>query len=396
MASAGIGRSGRRVQYAALPYRIRRDGTVEVRLITSRETRRWVIPKGWPMKGVTPAKAAARETFEEAGLLGTVSRKPLGLYTYDKRLANRTVPCDVMVFPLKVKRQLRNWPERSQRFGFWFSIESAAAAVLEEELKELIFAFGEIMAQKLEAKRAQAKASRASAAADAAGMPADDVTDEASARRGGADKAQAEKAKSEKAKLQKAKPAKAKAAESKPGKTDAAKPAAPDARTAAAEEADGAKGKAKKAAPPKAAPKKAAPKAADVSGIISEKADISAPVPKKAEPKKAELRKAEVKKAELKKAEPKKAEPKKAEPKKPEAKKPEVKKPESKKAPARKQAAKRISEAAEADGQLSTAAQDGREAPDKGASGKGRAAKSPAGKTAKTPRDGGPGKAPRA
>lgn len=148
--------AGRRVQYAALPYRQRQDGEVQVRLITSRETRRWVLPKGWPMKGVAPHKAAAREAFEEAGLIGSTSRSAVGLYTYEKRLSpTRSVTCDVLVFPMKVKRYLKKWPERSQRIGFWFTIESAAAAVQEGELRDLILRFGEIMADRHAAKMAQ-------------------------------------------------------------------------------------------------------------------------------------------------------------------------------------------------------------------------------------------------
>lgn len=146
-------RLGRKVQYAALPYRVRQDGTVQIRLITSRETRRWVIPKGWPMKGLSPSKAAAREAYEEAGLLGSMSRKPVGMYSYEKRLSVRSVPCDVMVFPLKVKRKLQDWPERSERVGFWFTIESAAFAVNEDELKALILDFGDLMARKWEEKK---------------------------------------------------------------------------------------------------------------------------------------------------------------------------------------------------------------------------------------------------
>ncbi|MFS8041271.1 MULTISPECIES: NUDIX hydrolase [Xanthobacter] len=145
------------MQYAALPYRVRRDGEVQIRLITSRETRRWVIPKGWPMKGLSPPKTAAREAYEEAGLVGVVSREPLGLYTYEKRLGTRSVLCDVLVFPLKVKRLLEKWPERFQRYGFWFSIDSAAAAVQEEDLSELIRSFGEIMARRWAAKQLEAE-----------------------------------------------------------------------------------------------------------------------------------------------------------------------------------------------------------------------------------------------
>lgn len=156
MTSSPDSSAGRRVQYAALPYRQRQDGEVQVRLVTSRETRRWVLPKGWPMKGVAPHKAAAREAFEEAGLIGSTSRSAVGLYTYEKRLsATRSVTCDVLVFPMKVKRYLKKWPERSQRIGFWFTIESAAAAVQEEDLRDLILRFGEIMADRHAAKLAQ-------------------------------------------------------------------------------------------------------------------------------------------------------------------------------------------------------------------------------------------------
>ncbi|WP_308468253.1 NUDIX domain-containing protein [Azorhizobium oxalatiphilum] len=129
---------------------------MQIRLITSRETRRWVIPKGWPMKGLSPAKAAAREAYEEAGLLGSIATEPVGMYSYEKRLTLQTVPCDVMVFALKVKRYMKKWPERAERFGFWFSIESAAAAVQEEELSQLILAFGAMMAERFAQKRSRA------------------------------------------------------------------------------------------------------------------------------------------------------------------------------------------------------------------------------------------------
>ena len=148
-----------RVQYAALPYRLRQDGEVQLRLVTSRETRRWVIPKGWPMKGTPPHKAAAREAYEEAGLLGSISSTPIGIYRYDKRLsATRSVLCEVMVFPMKVKRYLKKWPERAQRVGFWFSIETAASVVQEPELASLILEFGAVMAERQAQKQAKAEA----------------------------------------------------------------------------------------------------------------------------------------------------------------------------------------------------------------------------------------------
>ncbi|HEX2018774.1 MAG TPA: NUDIX hydrolase, partial [Aurantimonas sp.] len=73
----------RRKQFAALPFRTDADG-VEVLLVTSRDTGRWVIPKGWPMKNRRPHRAAAIEAFEEAGVVGKASKVPMGTYDYDK------------------------------------------------------------------------------------------------------------------------------------------------------------------------------------------------------------------------------------------------------------------------------------------------------------------------
>jgi 8-oxo-dGTP pyrophosphatase MutT (NUDIX family) len=63
----------------------------EVLLVTSRDTRRWIIPKGWPQKGKAPHRAAAREAFEEAGVVGAVGRRPVGSFAYEKRFKNGRV-----------------------------------------------------------------------------------------------------------------------------------------------------------------------------------------------------------------------------------------------------------------------------------------------------------------
>jgi 8-oxo-dGTP pyrophosphatase MutT (NUDIX family) len=96
----------RRTQYAALPFRHNADADVEVMLVTSRDTGRWVIPKGWPVGRKAPHASAAREALEEAGVVGKVGRDSIGTYTYEKRLADGTfVICEVQVFPLEVKHQ---------------------------------------------------------------------------------------------------------------------------------------------------------------------------------------------------------------------------------------------------------------------------------------------------
>jgi 8-oxo-dGTP pyrophosphatase MutT (NUDIX family) len=131
-----------RTQYAALPWRKGEDGVLQVMLITSRETRRWVIPKGWPMRDRDPGGTAAQEAFEEAGLIGDPARKPLGVYHYDKRLrSGREQHVRVMVFPLKVKEIRDIWPEMVERDRRWTTPTEAAAMVDEPELQVLLARF---------------------------------------------------------------------------------------------------------------------------------------------------------------------------------------------------------------------------------------------------------------
>lgn len=130
-----------RAQAAALPWRRDADGAVQVLLITSRETRRWVIPKGWPIKGLKAPKTAAREALEEAGVEGSVAKK-IGVFHYDKRLSSgRVQRVRVGVYPLKVEVELDAWPESQERVRLWTSPDDAASLVLESELAELLRGF---------------------------------------------------------------------------------------------------------------------------------------------------------------------------------------------------------------------------------------------------------------
>lgn len=129
-----------RQQVAALPWRI--GANIEIMVISSRGTRRWVIPKGWPMKGRTPQESAAREALEEAGLDGSVGDAPLGYYHYQKLQKNgATEHLRVMVFPMQVTRQRKSWPEKAERVTRWMSVEEAAAAVDEPELRQILLDF---------------------------------------------------------------------------------------------------------------------------------------------------------------------------------------------------------------------------------------------------------------
>ena len=127
-------------QIAALPFRNRR-GKIAILLVTSRETKRWVIPKGWPMEGRTDYNAAKIEAFEEAGAEGRIGTISIGVFEYNKRLKNGACKlCRVAVYPLNVSGLARNWPEQNQRERRWFSAEDAAELVAEPQLKEIIAA----------------------------------------------------------------------------------------------------------------------------------------------------------------------------------------------------------------------------------------------------------------
>ena len=133
-------------QIAALPYRSSGpalDSPVSVLLVTSRETKRWVIPKGNLTSGVAPHTGAAEEALEEAGVTGAVCPVPLGTFRYRKRKGSgASLMADVEVFPLAVNQELDDWPEKAERERRWFSLAAAAAVVDEPDLADLIRSFG--------------------------------------------------------------------------------------------------------------------------------------------------------------------------------------------------------------------------------------------------------------
>jgi 8-oxo-dGTP pyrophosphatase MutT (NUDIX family) len=130
-----------RRQVAALPWRRGPDG-IEILLVTSRETRRWVTPKGGRMPGKTDPEAAAQEALEEAGVEGEVTHTPLGVFRYLKVLKRRAPRwCVVALYPLAVRIVHDDWKEKGQRERVWMSREQAAACVGEVDLAELIRAF---------------------------------------------------------------------------------------------------------------------------------------------------------------------------------------------------------------------------------------------------------------
>jgi len=126
-----------RQQYGALCYRVKKkSGEVEVLLMTSRDTGRWVIPKGWPMTRKCAHEVAMQEAFEEAGVV--VEPETLGAYTYPKVLRDGVqVVCKVQVYALEVTNMMKNFKEKGERRIEWVSFDEAAGRVRESTDNEI-------------------------------------------------------------------------------------------------------------------------------------------------------------------------------------------------------------------------------------------------------------------
>lgn len=127
-----------RTQFAALCYRIAQDRP-QILLVTSRKSGRWILPKGWPVCGLTPAECAGKEAWEEAGVIGKARDQCLGIYSYDKVLdTGDELPCVAMVYPVKVKTLVQDFPEHAQRRRKWFSPKKAASHLTQPELARIV------------------------------------------------------------------------------------------------------------------------------------------------------------------------------------------------------------------------------------------------------------------
>jgi 8-oxo-dGTP pyrophosphatase MutT (NUDIX family) len=127
-------------QVAALCWRAR--PVLEVLLITSLNSKRWILPKGWPEPDLTPAESAAHEAFEEAGVIGKLDPHPVGTYHYLKEKKDGSgLPCNVEVFALAVTKQLHEWPEKGARTLAWVPIDQAIKQVGELGLRPVLKEF---------------------------------------------------------------------------------------------------------------------------------------------------------------------------------------------------------------------------------------------------------------
>jgi len=142
----------RRHQVAALCWRPETEG-IRLLLLTSRETRRWVIPKGWPQPGLDAAGTAREEAWEEGGVRLDGDGRHLGSYTYDKRLRGASLPVEVEVFAFRVTGMEDDFPEAGQRERVWVTPAEAARRVQEPSLSRLLTEAGDRLAGSADAAR---------------------------------------------------------------------------------------------------------------------------------------------------------------------------------------------------------------------------------------------------
>lgn len=131
-------------QVGALAYRRTDSGpgsVVEVLLITSARSGRWIVPKGNVDGGMRPHLAAAKEAEEEGGVRGRIAERPIGSFCYGKERDGAICQLEVDLYPLEVSDELAQWPEMSFRDRQWLLQEDAAKAVGEPDLASMIRSF---------------------------------------------------------------------------------------------------------------------------------------------------------------------------------------------------------------------------------------------------------------
>ncbi|WP_293446838.1 NUDIX hydrolase [Planktotalea sp.] len=128
-----------RVQVAAICYQ-GSGADRKVLVITSRETKRWILPKGWPIDGLDANSAAAQEAWEEAGVKpANINPDPIGTYDYEKRMdEGGTVSCETQVYAIEVDHLVDDFPEASERTRKWVSLAEAAELVDEPGLQDIL------------------------------------------------------------------------------------------------------------------------------------------------------------------------------------------------------------------------------------------------------------------
>ncbi len=138
-----------RTQFAALCFKVEKK-KLEFLLVTSRGSGRWMLPKGWPIDGLTPAQIASKEAFEEAGVEGAPLEICIGHYHYRKDIGSKgMLPCIAAVYPVRVMSLSKKFPEYGERRRMWFKRNKAADTVEDLALKKIIGNFDPFALAKL-------------------------------------------------------------------------------------------------------------------------------------------------------------------------------------------------------------------------------------------------------
>ena len=130
-------------QSGVIPYR-KKNGKIEVLLVTSIRRKKWIIPKGFIEYNMSPFQSTKKEAFEEAGLRGSNTTKILGSYTVRKNGSELLTK----IYSMKVTRVFKDYPEKNLRKRKWFSVYDAAKKVEIDELATIIRRLGRIYTKK--------------------------------------------------------------------------------------------------------------------------------------------------------------------------------------------------------------------------------------------------------
>lgn len=105
-------------------FRITESNKIEILLVTSSNGKEWVFPKGGVEINLTERASAAKEVYEEAGVLGDVGQK-LGSYRYVKNGQMQ----EVTMYAMQYSKDADTWPEANKRERKWFKAEKAMEKV---------------------------------------------------------------------------------------------------------------------------------------------------------------------------------------------------------------------------------------------------------------------------
>jgi 8-oxo-dGTP pyrophosphatase MutT (NUDIX family) len=120
-------------QSGVIPYR-RKDGELQILLITSLKSKRWILPKGYIEFNLSPFESAKKEAYEEAGVTGANETVEVGSLKKKRPIGL----CNIIIYSMEVLEVLDDYPEKDLRKRKWFSVKEAAESISFPEVSEMI------------------------------------------------------------------------------------------------------------------------------------------------------------------------------------------------------------------------------------------------------------------